>query len=146
MTFLSTHHSPNTVNRKAKVFTIGTIKLNSVIEPALAKSVYQLLMVKKVHGIRPQILSPTPVFPSFKPLRLRHSQPSSTRKALSLLLPSTLSNHSQIASSKTQKKRSGNSPAFPINKKNQILPVRLITNGNAYLQFFSKSVTLKNVL
>jgi hypothetical protein len=53
MTFLSTHHSPNTVNRKAKVFTIGTIKLNSVIEPALAKSVYQLLMVKKVHGIRP---------------------------------------------------------------------------------------------
>jgi hypothetical protein len=29
MTFFSTHHSPITVNKNAKVFTIGTVKLSS---------------------------------------------------------------------------------------------------------------------
>jgi hypothetical protein len=29
MTFFSTHHSPITVKRKARLLTIGTVKLNS---------------------------------------------------------------------------------------------------------------------
>jgi len=36
ITLLSTHHSPTTVNRKARVFTMGTVKLNSAINPRVS--------------------------------------------------------------------------------------------------------------
>jgi len=36
MILLSTHHSPITVNKKARVFTIGTVKLNSSLSSRLA--------------------------------------------------------------------------------------------------------------
>jgi len=42
-------------------------------------------------------------------------------------------------------KKRANKPAFPISKKNQTLPVKLITNGIAYRGFLNISVNEKNV-
>lgn len=35
------------------------------------------------------------------------------------------------------------SPAFPTNKKNQILPVKLTTNGPAYIGFFNRLASVQ---
>ncbi len=94
ITFLSTHQSPNTVNRKASELVIGTVKDSS--------SPHQ-------H-----------VFPAHPTLSTFH-------------LPSPTA----------PKKRQGNLPALPINKKNHTLPVRLITSGIAYLGLRNRSTTPK---
>lgn len=70
MTLPSTHQSPITVNRKAKVLTIGTVKLNSV------DFVSKVIEINQCDTVQ-------------------------------------------------------DSPAFPINKKNHTLPVKLSSKGTA---------------
>lgn len=48
ITFPSAHHSPNTVNKNAKEFVMGTVKLNSVFKfPESNQSVVKILVQQR---------------------------------------------------------------------------------------------------
>lgn len=94
MTLPSTHQSPTTVNRKASVLTMGTVRLSSKNWSAHTRT---------------------------------WGAPGSPPGVASI----------------THRGKKYYSPALPISRKNQTLPVRLISKGAAYRGFRSRSTTAK---
>lgn len=113
ITFPSAHHSPKTVNKNAKEFVIGTVRLSS------ATGVISIV-------------------PNHHPLRLQ--SPLLTRPTLQP--PPYPPSSSTPKPREKKKKRRQHLPALPISKKNHTLPVKFTTNGTAYAGLLNRSATV----
>lgn len=124
ITFPSAHHSPSTVNKNAKLFVMGTVKLNSVRVVPRQYFVGLLFPLSLCsHFDSPFVLS------GFRQHNTLLIMPGIRQSLLEILRYNTI-------------EKAVNAPACPISRKNHTLPVRLITRGTAYAGLRSKSTTV----
>ena len=121
ITFPSAHHSPKTVNKNAREFVIGTVRLNSTpkaVSRALTHHHHHHHHHHPFHFPNPEL------FPNPPPTPICTQLPTPPYKR------------------EEEKNHHHHLPALPISKKNHTLPVKFTTSGSAYAGLRSRSATV----
>lgn len=146
ITLRSTHQSPSTVNKKASELVIGTVKLSSEIicqQIDIRQYAYSCRIFLPLSENIPILL----FSPENQLLSLPHLRPHQLASRRHYRVTQA-QEHRNLKNQDVHHRTQQNieivaSPAFPINRKNHTLPVRLITSGIAYRGFLSRSITPK---